>query len=76
MESKHLRSFECQSCGKTFKDGNGLRRHQKVHSSEKLYQCKTCGKQFNLNQNLKLHEKTIHSNIVLRDRQAGGYGFC
>ena len=38
------KSFECETCHKTFNLARNLKRHMKRHKPEKKFQCKTCNK--------------------------------
>ena len=56
------RPFKCQhaGCPKSFKDKDGLRSHQAVHTNERPYECPTCGTKFKHRDSLKTHMK-IHT---------------
>ncbi|XP_063814428.1 zinc finger protein OZF-like [Pseudophryne corroboree] len=48
----------CQDCGKHFSCKSHLMRHQKIHTSEKLFLCSECGKCFILKSALLRHQMT------------------
>uniref|UniRef100_A0A5F8GLM9 C2H2-type domain-containing protein n=1 Tax=Monodelphis domestica TaxID=13616 RepID=A0A5F8GLM9_MONDO len=39
--------YACRACGKAFRQGSSLAKHQKTHRGEKLFKCPACGKAFN-----------------------------
>ncbi|XP_052746346.1 zinc finger protein 16-like [Bicyclus anynana] len=60
---KHLRDkVECEQCGNTFVDANGLRVHMlNVHKlSNRIYSCDPCGKVYNNIQSLNAHIRLTH----------------
>ena len=49
---------KCQRCSKSFKNDNGLRKHQRVHCMlKKLYKCRYCDRQLSSNSALMRHER-------------------
>uniref|UniRef100_UPI0037E73F15 uncharacterized protein n=1 Tax=Semicossyphus pulcher TaxID=241346 RepID=UPI0037E73F15 len=52
--------FKCDTCGRTFNNKSGLRKHLNVHTGEKPCLCKTCGKVFSSMSALKNHTR-IHT---------------
>ena len=52
--------LECEICTKTFSKRKNLKKHQKIHKSEKTFECELCTKTFSKRKNLKAHQK-IHS---------------
>nr|XP_006984774.1 zinc finger protein 263 isoform X3 [Peromyscus maniculatus bairdii] len=54
------RLFECSTCGKSFRQGMHLTRHQRTHTGEKPYKCNLCGENFSHRSNLIRHQR-IHT---------------
>ncbi|KAM4819983.1 zinc finger protein 263 isoform 3-T3 [Thomomys bottae] len=52
--------FECLTCGKCFRQGMHLTRHQRTHTGEKPYKCTLCGENFSHRSNLIRHQR-IHT---------------
>ncbi|XP_041532582.1 zinc finger protein 263 isoform X3 [Microtus oregoni] len=52
--------FECSTCGKSFRQGMHLTRHQRTHTGEKPYKCPLCGENFSHRSNLIRHQR-IHT---------------
>ncbi|XP_002722814.2 zinc finger protein 263 isoform X1 [Oryctolagus cuniculus] len=52
--------FECLTCGKSFRQGMHLTRHQRTHTGEKPYKCTLCGENFSHRSNLIRHQR-IHT---------------
>ncbi|XP_066994787.2 zinc finger protein 28 isoform X2 [Anabrus simplex] len=59
------RSYTCQVCNMTFKDGSELHNHKFVHTGRKVFSCPICNKAFTTNQGCLLHMKNLHQ-VVLR----------
>ena len=52
--------YTCEICGKNFLQQNNLKRHNLLHSGERVYECDVCEKSFNTLGNLKQHQR-IHT---------------
>nr|CAD7576708.1 unnamed protein product [Timema californicum] len=50
------RPFECEECGRTFKEKTILRKHLRIHYGERNYMCELCGKKFVSLENLGVHK--------------------
>ncbi|XP_054719044.1 zinc finger protein 260-like [Uloborus diversus] len=50
--------FKCDICGKEFKEGRNLRRHERIHSEDKPHLCSECGKKFHERRSLVRHIQT------------------
>ncbi|NXU92720.1 ZNF34 protein, partial [Xiphorhynchus elegans] len=50
----------CGDCGKGFRDGASLRRHRRVHSTERPFGCPECGRGFWASASLVTHRR-IHT---------------
>ena len=55
-----MNTYNCDSCGKTYKTLANLKRHLDDTHSDKLFQCETCDKQFTAKRNLLSHHKRHH----------------
>ncbi|XP_058449914.1 zinc finger protein 888-like [Malaya genurostris] len=60
MDSKHSdgRTFDCPTCGKTFKTERHLATHVALHTKEKRFQCEFCPKVFGRKCQLIIHRRT------------------
>ena len=54
--------YQCQTCGKTMKDGGAMRRHVETHIEGLEYNCQLCGKIFRSKNLLAVHKSTIHNH--------------
>ncbi|XP_054831449.1 zinc finger protein 723-like [Eublepharis macularius] len=62
QQEKHCtgRRNVCSVCGKNFSTPSNLKRHQGIHTREKLHTCLDCGKSFSDKGNFLLHQK-VHT---------------
>jgi KRAB domain-containing zinc finger protein len=58
---KIVRSYDCEDCGKSFKNNSTLINHKLSHSDEIKFECPICGRGFKLKGNLKTH-LVVHEN--------------
>ena len=49
--------FECPTCQKIFKQRENLRRHTKVHMTDKVLHCEYCNQNFTRTDQLRIHQK-------------------
>lgn len=48
--------YECEQCGKQFRQKGNLKKHILTHSAAKTFECKECSKKFKFPDQLKRHE--------------------
>ncbi|XP_065925024.1 zinc finger protein 718-like isoform X1 [Magallana gigas] len=58
IESEDFFPFACKKCNYTSKFKHGLKRHMKLHMSDRPFVCEICGKGFKLAQYLSEHKRT------------------
>uniref|UniRef100_A0A183U1L0 Zinc finger protein n=1 Tax=Toxocara canis TaxID=6265 RepID=A0A183U1L0_TOXCA len=58
--------FQCDHCGRAFRQPGNLTRHRFTHTTVKPYVCSCCEKAFNRASNLHTHMRT-HSQLPQRD---------
>ena len=58
---KGKRKFDCNICGKDFKQNSNLERHiDTVHEGKKSHVCSICNVNFATERSLKIHKSSIH----------------
>ena len=62
-EMSSRKSYECETCGKCFRNNFHLNTHIRTHTGEKPFLCKTCKKGFTQESNLKMHERNHTGEI-------------
>ncbi|XP_065215934.1 zinc finger protein 436-like [Planococcus citri] len=58
--SRDEKPYQCTTCNKRFNKIDYLKRHELMHSSEKLFKCSMCDKCFKDPSNKGRHERTVH----------------
>ncbi len=64
MTANRQKIYSCELCGKSFPNGNKLRRHNITHTGEKPYKCEMCGAQFSRQDHLKRHTISKHKMVI------------
>ncbi len=61
------KQYKCSHCDKRFSRSEHLKKHEKIHTGEKLYTCDQCGNSFAYLANLKVHKNILvwHSTEVV-----------
>ena len=54
-----IKTFNCETCGKTFKKRSDKNRHMQIHKGIK-FPCKMCNKSFSRKDNLVAHISAVH----------------
>nr|CAD7417583.1 unnamed protein product [Timema poppensis] len=60
------RPFECEECGRTFKEKTILRKHLRIHYGERNYMCELCGKKFVSLENLGVHKYSHLDHAIMK----------
>nr|CAD7430695.1 unnamed protein product [Timema monikensis] len=60
------RPFECEECGRTFKEKTILRKHLRIHYGERNYMCELCGKKFVSLENLGVHKYSHLDRAIMK----------
>ena len=55
--------YYCKTCGQSFAEPRGLRRHETLHTSTFLHKCSYCDKGYNVKTALEYHEDTVHTKV-------------
>ena len=61
----------CKTCGKSFRHGANLKKHEDVHraGAPNIFKCKKCEKVFGKKLNLQLHFTAIHGDKIFNCNQ-------
>ena len=57
--SWNSQTFQCDTCGKIFKNSRNFIYHLRIHSGEKPYECSTCNLSFTQPSILKSHQNNL-----------------
>ena len=64
IKSHQKEKVTCGTCGKSYVDPNGLRRHKLTAHAGKRWQCNHCYKKFTRHDSLKYHNSVYHRKDV------------
>jgi len=66
------RPFECEVCGRKFREKKVMKKHEALHTSERKYKCDVCGRGFlrqsNLDLHAVMHQKGLKDSALRRVR--------
>ena len=60
--------YQCEVCGKYFRQNCALTVHKLIHTGEKNYPCPVCGTKFTQNSSVKVHMK-IHVRGAMKSEE-------
>ena len=57
----HREPIFCRYCPKSFHSKKMVEKHEKIHTSEKLFECKNCNETFRSVDELRIHSRAVHN---------------
>ena len=74
---RHVESFTCSACDKSFGGRGSLKEHVKtIHENIKPFRCASCDKSFGRKGHLKRHSQTVHKNKNKNTKKQFGCTIC